>query len=93
MVRSRLKIGGLSRPRKGGGAASQPRPGAVIRERLLCGNQHGRLTETRLPGCWRGISTVAPGLSGWQSWGDGRRFPHQFSGSEIRHCSRIFFAA
>jgi hypothetical protein len=71
----------------------QNRPGAVIRERLLCGNQHGQLTETRRPGCWPGISTVVSGLSGWQSCVDGRRFPHQFNGTEFRHAGRILFAA
>jgi len=70
----------------------QNRPGAVICERLLCGNQHGRLTETRLPDCRRGISTVAPGSGGWQSCGDRRRFPHQFNGAELEHSGRILFA-
>jgi len=69
-----------------------PPPGAVIGKRQLSGNQHGHLNRARPPHNGPGISTVAPVASGWQTRGDGRRFLHQFNGTEIRPIGQILHA-
>ena len=68
------------------------RPEAVIGKRQLSGNQHGHLNRACLPHDGPGISTVAPVASGWQTRDDGRRFLHQFNGTEIRPAGHILHA-